>query len=310
MNAIDGTRLETIRERLTRWREARAALPQAREKLTEESYRLRRAEACVEEIQARIRRLESLSVSSLMHSLLGKKQHTLDQRSDELVQFEQQQQEAEAAVRAAQEYVEQLESQLADGDGAEEEYRSVVEERAQTILDADGEAAQRLAQITREWESAKTELRLVQRAAETGRQLAKHLQSLDSAVRNAKHNKALSGGLRGAVGGLINDAVASMGPKSAIRYVAESAQRFVRETAELPLTEEHANLMQVRAELEAYRACLADLSGITTWDQINTLSAEQNVTAANSQLKEWQNDAQLQVQALEQDRNELIEKTS
>jgi hypothetical protein len=306
------TYVAAAKERLVEWQEVKASLPPARERLSEQAHRLRRVEACVDEVEQKVRALESFTLTGLIDSLLGQKQRKLDERRAELEEFEKQLKESESAFTAVEQQVQALEAQLAQLEGAEAAFGAACEQQAQVVLASGGAAAAQLHKTSEELAAAQAVFRTAQKAMETGRQLSKHLESLERAVRNAKHNKAMSGSLRGAVGSIIKESVASMGPKSAIRYVADAAQRFVCELGELPLTDhqDDVDLARIRAELETFHVRLtAELSGFAAWEQIETLPVQQQVREALSHLKDWSNELQPTVAALEQQRHEIIERS-
>ncbi len=303
-------RIAQARQQVEDWRQTKADLPRVTEELSQRTHHLNRVEACLVEIEEQLRALESFTLTGLFESLLGNKQGKLDRCRAELADLEKQFEEALASVEPLQEQVRLIEEQITRLGGAEEALRAVCEEKAESLMAGDGDSPRELRQLTTDLEAAKKLLRGIQKALETGRQLLKHLESLDRAVRNAKGNKRMCGGLRGAVGGLIKNAVASMGPKSAIGYVSDALQRFHRELGELPLADhpDDTDLIRIRGELEVFQARLStELSGIAGWEQIATLPIQQDVQVAQSHLKSMLTIAESHVQGLEQQRTRIIE---
>ncbi len=101
----------------------------------------------------------------------------------------------------------------------------------------------------------------------------------------------------------MNQAVASMSPKAANRYVTDAMRRFAREVAALPLSDHHddVDLARIAAEMEAFQ------TGVTNWDDVATLPMQQQLQVAMSHLKDWVTELQPQVAVLEQQRHDLIE---
>ncbi len=303
-------RIAEVKDQLLHWQQAKAELPRAREKLTEETHRLHRLEACIEELEQQIHALETFSFTSLVESLTGGKQRKLDERRAELAEFEPQLQEALTAFQEVEKQVAELEAAVTEGAGAEAAFRAACQEKERAILSRGDEQSQKLAAVVQEFEAVSTVLRAAQKAQEIGRQLGKNLESLDRAVRNAKHNKRLAGNNIGAIGRVMNQAVAGMAPKSATQPVVDGLRRFVRELGELPLSDHHddVDLARIRAELEVFQTRLtAELATLMNWEDIQTLPVQQQLQVAMSHLKDWIADLTAQAAAVEQQRNDLIE---
>lgn len=304
--------IANAKERLEERRALLSELPRAREKLTEEAHRVQRIECRLEEVGQLIGSLESFTLSGLLESLLGRKVQKLDAYRAELSELETEFEPACAALENLEHQVQGLEQQFAEREGAEEALRSLCEQKVSLLLQRNDETSRQLSEITEQFETAEAYLRGVAKALETGKQSLKHLESLDRAARNARHNKRMSAELRGAVGGLIKDAVAAGGPKAALRYAADALGRFSRQIGELPLGDHPADidLLRIRTVAEEFQRQLCEeFSSIHRCDEVVTLPMQEQVQIAVSHLQEMLKNTEPQVEALREQRLRFIEES-
>jgi len=311
MTHILDDRIAKFKAQVERERELRAALAPRRERLTEQIYLVRRIETCLDEIDARLRSLESFGLGSLVESLFGAKQKKIDDNRAQLAEFETQHSEASTQLEDLERGVAEIESELASLENAQSALAVAYDEKAKSVLAGDGAIADELRRIEQEWTDARTLVSRVERTAESGRQLLKHLETLDRTVRNAKSNRRMAGAGLGVVGAIVKSAVASTGPKAVVRFVQDSLQRFTTELSALPLSDnpDDQDLFRIRNELEAYQARLAtDLAALSGWDQIATVPAQQETRAALSHLKTMAAELHKTVEAIEQQRAAILER--
>lgn len=311
-SVASGRSFDALLDAYGRWetlRDAAAKLPIAREELARRQFELSRIEADIADAEERLNALQSFSLTSILESIGGQKQRKLDEVRDVLTALDGTIRAAQRSVDEIAEQVRELEQSIHDLDGAEVEFRVSCEAEVERRIAAGGTEAQRLTEIAERVAGLRTSSRAVRKAEESGRQLLRHLESLDRSVRNARGNRRMSTALAGPVGGIIKNAVASIAPHSATRYVADGLKRFCAELGELPLGDhpDDADLIRVRAELDAFRERLTtDHSGIMGWDQIATLAAETDVQKAASCLKSFLVDVEREVADLESQRLAIL----
>lgn len=312
MTHILDDRIAQAKAQVERERELRAALAPRRERLTEQTYLVRRIETCLGEIDARLRSLESFGLGSLVESLFGAKQKKIDDNRAQLAEFESQFSEANTQLEELERGVAAMEAELTELEPAKAALAAAYDEKAKAMVESGSPDADKFRRIEQEFSNARALVTRVERTAESGRQLLKHLETLDRTVRNAKSNRRMAGAAMGAVGAIVKSAVASTGPKAVVRFVQDSLQRFTTELAALPLSDhpDDADLFRIRNELESYQARLAaDIGGISGWDQIDTLPAQQETRAALSHLKTMAAELRKTVEAIEQQRAAVLERT-
>jgi len=304
------TRITRETERVSRGRELRAALPAQREKLAEKTHLVNRVEACLDEVSAQLNSLRSFGLGSLVESLFGAKQKKIDDFRAQASEFEAQLTVADEELGDIERQVTAMTEELSQLDGAEAALQALLDEKAAAVVSRGDQQSAELERVTQERDNARAAMAKVEKAAEAGRQLLKHLESLDRAVREARGKRRFAGRGGGIVGQIIGGAVASLGPKSVLRYVQDGLRRFTGEISELPLTEnpDDMDLARICGELEAFGARVAaECSGMSSWDQIATLPVEQDVRAALQHLKTLSANLKPTLEALEQQRANLIE---
>lgn len=309
--------MQTLDEKLAqaagqmdRVRDLRASLPSAREKLTEQTHLVNRLEACLEGVMRKLAELESFSLGGLLASMVGGKEKKIDDFRAQVAEYETQFTSAAQQLASLEQKVSEIEDELAQLGDPAKALSDLRDEKAASILARGDARADELRRLSDEWNNARAVSAKIEKSAEAGRQLLKHLESLDRAVRNAKGNRRLSGGGAGVVGKIITNAVAGMGPKSVLRFVHDGVRRFNAEVGEIPVTDhpDEQDLMRIRAELQAFGERLSvEMSGLTSWDQIATLPVEQDVRAALHHLKSMSANLKPTLDALDQQRAALID---
>ncbi len=308
-NDHDGGHLAEARRRLDAFQDMKAALPAVRDEHARRSFELNQIEARMVETEQRLQSLQSFSLTSVLESIGGQRQRKIDEGRDLLAKLDEAFQAAQQAADEIAEQIAEMERDLVESDSVQEAFRAACDAKVESIVAAGGPDAERLSGIAGQIDALRASLRVAQKAQETGRQLLRHLESLDRAVRHARGNRRMSTALGGPVGGIIKNAVASMAPHSATRYVADGLKRFCAELGELPLGDhpDDADLIRVRAELDVFRERLTtDHSGIMGWDQIATLSPETDVQTAASCLKTFITDVEREIAELESERLAIL----
>jgi hypothetical protein len=118
-------RMQELQAQRAAREQVRQQLNTAQETLDHEAYRLGTIELALELTQSELDKLESLSMTGLVSSLLGTKAGKIDERRQELEELQREQQECEQAVESASRTVDQLKGRLAGFGAIEDEFRAL-----------------------------------------------------------------------------------------------------------------------------------------------------------------------------------------
>lgn len=181
--------LDTINARLSeaqgnreQCRSRRSRLPLLREEFTREAYRLQSLEACVDEIQAQIDKLQSGSLSGMLASLLGRKETQVAEGQQQLTELQQEFEACETLVVGLDEQVKEFEANLGDVDTIEVEYQAALEQKQQLIVQSGGAQAERLNELIDQLSCANSYETGLEKAIQAGKHLTERLHTMTRSV--------------------------------------------------------------------------------------------------------------------------------
>ena len=197
--------LETINVRVNearanrdQCRSRRSRLPLLREELSGAIYRLQSLEACVDEVQAQLDKLQSGSLSGMMASLLGRKETQLAERQAQLTELQQEFDTCEALVVELDEQVKEIEANLGDADAIEAEYEAALGQKQQALVEIGGAQAERLNELIEQISCAKNYEAGFEKAVQVGKHLTERLHSMTRSVGRSRTR-----GIASTAGGLL-----------------------------------------------------------------------------------------------------------
>jgi hypothetical protein len=125
MSQQTDSRMEEIQTQLAERDRLKTTLMEAQETLGRENYRLDTIEECFERLQGEIGKLESMSLTSIMSSLMGTKAEKIDSLREECQNLETEHRQCDEAVLSLKKQVDQLAAELASFAEVEAEYKTI-----------------------------------------------------------------------------------------------------------------------------------------------------------------------------------------
>lgn len=303
-------RLARAKQQVERWKDLKAALPSAQERLNQENFRLRHVEAGLEQLQQQLQDLESFSLTGLVEGLLGRKQQRLTHCREEMSTLATQRDEVEGALLRADAELRQIEQQLTVMGDPQRELQELCEGKQRDVLTSDCEAAQRLRAMVAEIEVAKGQRRELMRAIQTGRHLLERLESMAGAMGRAR-GRTFAAVSMGAIPAAAMSAVARHGAAGSVERAREKMAEFGKCMSALDLSEGTDLDIEI-ARLGAAMGGLAqemnaDWGGRFTCDRSLAVPVMEQVVAAIGHLEAKLAGVEPQIARLEAERMGLLE---
>lgn len=310
LDAINA-RLQQAREHRDQCQSRRNRLPPLREELKREAYRLQSLEACLDEIQLRIDKLQSASFGALMASLLGRKDAQLAEYEAQLAELQEEFTACERAVVELDVQVKEVESDLGDVDAVEAEYQALLKQKEQLLVERGGESAQALSELLDQLSRARSYEVGLEKAVQVGKHLTERLHSMTRSVGRARTK-----GLASAAGGVliaatVNTVMQGGTAKPAVERVVtgleelHSAINGLEWSSEKPRDE---RVLQLAAGVAGFATDVQvrGASGMV-WDASSVAPMLDAVQELVGHLKDIAAETSGQVKSLEAERQRVIE---
>lgn len=303
-------RLARAKQQVERWKDLKASLPSAQERLNHENFRLRQVEAGLEQMQQQLQDLESFSLTGLVEGLLGRKQHRLTQCREEMTTLATQRDEAEGALLRADAELRQIEQQLTVLGDPQRELQELCEGKQRELFASDCEAAERLRVLVAQIDVAKTQRRDLHRAIQTGKHLLERLESMAGAMGRAK-GKLFAAGAMGALPVAAMSVVARQGTSGLVDRAREKLAEFGKCMIGLDLSEGADLDLEIARLGAAMQSFAAEMNG--SWagtfnaDRSAVVPVMEQVVAAIGHVESKLARLEPQVAKLEAERMGLLE---
>jgi len=259
MIEILDTQMKEAKERLTLWQQLRPQLPAAEEKLAEKRYELQAIEDCLAEANEEINRLESASLSSMMDALLGRRYDKLTDKREEAAALKLEHDECLESIAAAKNAVQAIEQQLAELSDAGERYQALCEEKLRLIIEAGGDGAAEVSELSTRLDLAKGERHKLQTLVNTGRQLLDRMHSMTKSTGRAR-GKSVSMYALGVIPALATNAITSQSARGSVNRARDGVERFHRALGELDLSAGTQSDIEIMRLITVMEGCCGDLS--------------------------------------------------
>ena len=310
MNEDLNGRLAQAKQQLERWKDLKASLPSAQERLNHENYRLRQIETCLADAERQVQSLEAFSLSNLIQALLGRKEQRLHDYREEAEKLETERDQAAEALMAMDADVREIEQQLTALGDPQRVLQQLCDRKQAMLLESDCEAAARLQQLLAELEVAKGRRRELQKALQVGRHVLERLQAMAGSLGRAR-SKMLHGGPLGAIGNTAVNAVVRHVADGSVDRVREKLGEFASCMKALDLSEAtdlDLEIARLGAVMEGWQAELAgNWAGKFDCDRTAVLPILEQVQAALGHLESKLDRVAPRIDQLEQERVALIE---
>ncbi len=163
----------------------KSILRKNRDALANTTEKLRELSAVMEKEGGDLRKLESLSLTGLFHTILGSKEEQLDKERQEFLAAKLRYDEAQKTIKDLDIDIARLVRDLAAYEGIEEQYESIMREKESYILQHEGEAASKLMDLTDELTRLKASTKELNEAIYAGSSVKEKLQSMISSLESA-----------------------------------------------------------------------------------------------------------------------------
>jgi len=313
MNSDPRTKLVTVQHQLDHLTAVKAQLPPLREQLGEGLFQFDRLEARVNELDAQIRSLESVSFASIASTLTGTQRQKLETLQEEIAPLTQRYSAEIESLEALNEQVQAMEAELQDFRDIETEHAKLSDQVAERIMEEGGDTARQLAEIDADYQQIKAEHRTLGKAIDAAEQTEDHLDSMTRTLGKARTKMTTFRSPLGAVGQVAHQAFAHQQTKGPTRLVRQGVERLKRYLDELPLgddTEINRELRQLSIALAEFATQLGGSLPAGFWcDMGVTLPIKQDVREALNHCTRLRNELQPQLEALQQQRQVVIDRT-
>lgn len=232
------THLREAKQRRDESLAIRSQLPRQREELSREMYRLRSLEARLEDMQAYIDKLGSVSLAALASSLLGRKEQQLAECHEQLAALQKGVEECAAIVAGLSDQIGKSEASLNDADDIDREVEALLAHKQDLVMETGGTIGEALREVVENLECAKTYHHGLDIAVQVGNHLTDRLHSLTRSVGRAR-NKGISPSAGGAfLATAVTAVMRNSSAKPAVQRVIDGLERFQNAVTELELNED------------------------------------------------------------------------
>jgi len=304
-------RLRDARTKRDEQRLLRGSLPRLEEDLKREAYRLQSLEACLDDVETQVRKLESASLNALVASLMGNKEAQLAERKRELADFQQQLEACAAIVADLSQQIEQAQGDLDGADDAGAAYDALLEQKQTMIQDAGDEQAARLKDVLEQLDCAAGYRNGVDRTIHSCEHVTERIHSLTRSVGRARTKgiNARAGGALLAVA--VNTAMQGGTAKPAVKRVVEGLEALHADINKLEWRGDHPRDERVLELSSAVAGFATDVQSRGAmemiWDSSCTGPMLDAVQELSGHLKDVSAEMTEQINSLEAERNAIVE---
>ncbi len=285
-------------------------LPQKRDALSREVYRLRSLEACLDDMQAHIDKLGSVSLAALASSLQDRKEHQLAECHEQLAELKKGVDECAAIVGGLAEQVGEAETNLENADKVDREFEALLDRKQELVIRAGGSIGDTLRDVVENLECATTYHHGLDIAVQVGNHLADRLHSLTRSVGRTPH-KGISSSTDGALPTTtINTTTRNSTARPAVQRVIDGLERFHSAVTELALNKDDPrdarllSLIEVITGFEAEVKAQGTTGAVTDSSHVGPM--HDALQEAIGHLKDIAAEVSDQIKSLEAEKQSLI----
>jgi len=303
-------RMADAKARLAAWKRLSQALPLARENADKIAYQRNTLEACLEEIQGDITRLESFSLTGLLDAILGQKERKLALKKEEHAALQTEFEQCNASLASAEQNVRDIERQLTELGDIEGEYRALGEEKQQLILDSGGPTADSLNILLQELDDARTRRHKLEKAIQLGQHARERIHSMTKSLGRAGNKRVASHAL-GALGATVLNSALQQGARGSVGRAGGGFEQFSQALSELDLSQgDHGDVEIIRLHTQINECCAVvaarGVGGLLN-DASGRMDMVETVQATLGHLKDKSAAAAQRIASAEAKRLELLE---
>lgn len=178
-------KLMEVKLRLRERERLEGILNKNRDALANNTNKLKELADVLEKEGRDLKKLESLSLTGLFHTVLGSKEEQLEKERQEFLAAKLRYDEAQKMVKDLESDISRLVRDLSAFDGIEDQYQRIMKEKESYILENGDENSSRLMDLTEELAGTKSGMKELEEAIHAGKLVREKLQlmieSLDSA---------------------------------------------------------------------------------------------------------------------------------
>ncbi len=299
------------KERRDRGLSLRDQLPLMREELAREVYQLHALEASMDACQAKVDKLQSISVSAIMASLTGRKESQLTACLEEIEHYQKEFDACVTEVAKLETQLNQSESDLANMDQLNQVFEQLLEQKKTLICQSHSEQADQLKNLTSQITLSKRNRQDFNKAIQIGEDAIERMFSLirsKGRARNRGINSRAGGVL---IAAAVNQVMQGNPAKPAIRRVSEGLEKFHQSILQLGYHSDHPrdkHIMELAAVVASSSTNLSK-SGASqiVWDASQENPIMDAVQEIVGLLKEDLKDILKQIKTVETEIQTLIE---
>ncbi len=309
MSANIDEQLIGAKKRDEQQRSAQRKSVQTEDELKQQTYKMHYTELAIQQLDAEIKALNSLSVTSLICTLTGTKSEKLEQAVEHLQLARQEFNEHARTIVKLQSRFEQL-SQLADqAADTRNQYDQLLLEKQQELLERTDETATRLKTIVDTLDHAGHQLRILDRCLETGEDVLNRLSSLNRAVSRARKKKL---NVRSTMGlGLVYNVAQQKAANPLVVRAREGIEELRQHIIELDLSANSPNDQEVAEKAPILEPLIIELHDhwihTVVDDHSATHTIENEIRTVLNALDDKRDELREQAATIEKQRRQLVE---
>lgn len=301
------TRLEDAKRQLDRQQRLKQKLPLARENLTKDAHRLRMLEYQLQQVTEDLAALESVTLSSFVEWLLGRKERKLTEGREKVGELQKNHDECVGTIATLDKELHELEQQLEQLGNVDETYQTLCDDKRRLIIEQGADASGRLGSLAEGLGKAKIEIRKVKTAIQTGEHLLERLCSMTRNAGRARNNTVRSTGV-GAIAAIATNAINRRGVRGSVNHAEEGLARFGQILGELDLSSDSLTDLSLAGLGPVISASCAELSvGGAIRDCGAAGPFLDTVQEAIGHLREKSKQMEQHIRDIEQEQRTLIE---
>ncbi|MEE8169767.1 MAG: hypothetical protein V3T70_04400 [Phycisphaerae bacterium] len=300
-------RIAALRDKLDARKQLQERLNTARQDAMQAEYRGQALELCLEQMQAEIQSLESLSLNSIVCSIMGSRTRRREALRAEADDMDAQIQNCEQSLASLRDEIAGVEKEVGQLDACEAEYNRLCSDKQQQLEQTDSAGADQLRNLDEELQAARQALPEIESAMSSADEALRDLDSELGAVGGMGHCNIAEGARP--LKALMNASRRRSADDCAAR-IRSSVGRFERKLTDVISkfgADEDGALVPISA---AVQRIASDLSG--AWmhrDTVGESSAAhvaEQLRSASMLLEKKGNEVKADIAKLEERRQRLI----
>lgn len=306
MPATQDARMQEGRELLATRDELKARLPELRETLGQENYGLHAIEGCLAELDDELEALQSVTVTSIVQSLVGRRERSIKRKQEEMDELCLEREKSHQAIAHLEQKISDIEALLPQMKDLDATYATLSRAREDAIVSNGGERGHALRKLTTRLDTAKAQHHRLERTVQSCKHFMDRLGSMGRTLNRA-WNKQISMQNRGVIFNVASRQIA----QGSVKRAENGFERLCREVEELHLDSDNrlddqimvvgVNIAAVAAGMEGASAHHMVFDGSAGHPQINAVQELMGLLKAKTK------DVQALIDSLDRERDALIQ---